>query len=121
MVLRIGDVQFDRTPRHQISNLMQLALVHVLSPGWLSTRWTGAVARIASLFDNLGSGQVFDPLIRCIGFVLARTVFRYWLDGCGACSHPASLLQKPCFAQLCVGRPATVSKFLAISQYSSAL
>lgn len=75
MVLRIGYGQFARTPGHQIPNIMQLALVHMLSSGWLPARWAGTVALIPIFFDDLGLGQVFDPHIRPVGFVLARTQF----------------------------------------------
>lgn len=61
MVLRIGQVQFYRTPRHQIAHIVQLAMVHMLASSWFPARWAGALARIAIFLDNLGLGQVFDP------------------------------------------------------------
>jgi len=61
MVLRIGDVQFHRTPRHQIANIMPLALVDMLSSGGVPTRRAGAVALIAVCFADLGLRQIFDP------------------------------------------------------------
>jgi hypothetical protein len=75
MVLRIGDVQFGRTPRHQITHIMQIPLVHMLSSGGFPAKWAGTVALIPIFFDDLGLRQVFDPHIRCVGFVLARTQF----------------------------------------------
>jgi len=72
MVLQIGEVQFHRTPRHQIAHIMQLTLVDVLSSGGVPATWAYTVALIASFFDDLGLGQVFDPQTRSVRFVLAR-------------------------------------------------
>jgi hypothetical protein len=75
MVLRIGDVQFHWTPRYQIANLMQLAMVDVLSSGGFPARWARAVTLIAGFFDDLRSGQVFDPHKRSVGSILAWAMF----------------------------------------------
>jgi len=75
MVLRVGQVQFHRTPRHQIANIMQLTMVDMLASGGVPATWACTVARIASFFEDLGLGQVFDPQIRSVRFVLARTQF----------------------------------------------
>ena len=61
MVLRIGDVQLCWTPRHQITHVMQVALVHMLPSCQLSAGRAGTMARIAIFFENLGLGQVLDP------------------------------------------------------------
>jgi len=94
MVLRIGEVQLHRAPRHQIANIMQLTMVDVLSSGGVPARRTGTVARIAVFFDALGLRQVFDPQIRRVRFVLARTQFTLRLGDSSWRFHPASLLQK---------------------------
>jgi len=75
MVLRIGDMKFDRSSRDQISNIMQLALVHMLASGGLPAQWARTVGLITVFFEHLGFGQIFDPLIFNIGLVFARTVF----------------------------------------------
>lgn len=61
VVLRIGQVQFHRSPRHQITHIMQVALVHMLPSGRLPARWAGAVAFIAIFFEDLGPGQILHP------------------------------------------------------------
>jgi len=61
MVLRIGDAQFGRTPRHQITHIMQIPLVHMLSSGGFPARRAGTLNDIAIFFDDLGLRQVFDP------------------------------------------------------------
>jgi hypothetical protein len=110
MVLRIGEMKFDRSSRDQIANIMQLAVIHMLSPGRLPTRRAGTVRLIAVFFDHFCLGQIFDPQIFDIRLVLARTVFFRWLFGRAWRFHPASLLQNACFGRTFVGRLATVSK-----------
>ena len=109
MMLRIGDVQFHWMPRHQISNIVQSAIVNMLSSGGFPAPRAGAVALIAVFFDHLCFRQVFDLLIFDIRLVLARTVFFCWLFGWGWRFHPASLLQIASFGHTFVGSPATVS------------
>jgi hypothetical protein len=111
MVLRIGDMKFDRTSRDQIANIMQLAVVRMLASGGLPARRARTVGLIAVFFDHLCFGQIFDPLIFDIRLVLARTVFFRWLFGRGGRFHPASLLQNASFGRTVVGRLATVSRF----------
>src|SRR3990167_8603032 len=102
-------MKFNRSSRDQIANLMQLALVHMLSFGRLPAQRARAVGLIAGFFDHLCFGQIFDPLIFNIRLVLARTVFFRWLFGSGWRFHPASLLQNASFGCTFVGRLATVS------------
>jgi hypothetical protein len=83
MMLRIGHMKFDRSSRDQIANIMQLALVHMLSSGGLPAQRARAVGLIAIFFDHPCFGQIFDPLIFDIRLVLARTVFFRWLFGRG--------------------------------------
>jgi hypothetical protein len=109
MVLRIGDMKFDRTSRDQIANIMQLAVVHMLASRGLPARRARTVGLIAVFFDHLCFGQIFDLLIFDIRLVLARTVFFRWLFGKGGRFHPASLLQNASFGHSVVGRLATVS------------
>ena len=105
MMLRIGDVQFHWMPRHQISNIVQSAIVNMLSSGGFPAPRAGAVALIAVFFDHLCFRQVFDLLIFDIRLVLARTVFFRW----GWRFHSASLLQNTSFGRTSVGMLATVS------------
>jgi hypothetical protein len=112
MMLRIEDVKCDRSPRDQIANIMQLAVVDMLASGRLPARRAGTVGLIAGFFDHLCFWQVFDPLIFDIGLVLAWTMFFRWLFGRGLRFHPASLLQNASFGCTFVGRLATVSKYI---------
>jgi hypothetical protein len=109
VVLRVGDVQFRWMPRHHISNIVQSAIVNMLSSGGFPAPRAGAMALIAVFFDHFCFGQVFDPLIFDIRLVLARTVFFRWLFGWGWRFHPASLLQNASFGLTFVGNLATVS------------
>ena len=109
MVLRIEDMKFDWSPRDQIANIMQLALVHMLSSGGLPAQRARALNLIAVFFDHLCFGQVFDPLIFDIRLVFARTMSFRWLFGRRWRFHPASLLQNASFGRTFVGRLATVS------------
>jgi predicted nucleotidyltransferase len=111
MMLRIGNLKFDRSSRDQIANIMQLALVYMLSSGGLPAQRARAVRLIAVFFDHLCFGQIFDPLIFNIRLILAWTVSFGWLFGRGWRFHPASLLQNTRFGCTCVDRPATVSFF----------
>lgn len=111
VVLRVGDVQFRWTPRHQISNIVQLAIVNMFSSGWFPAQRAGAVGLVAGFFDDFWLGQVFNPHICGIGLILAWTVFGDWLGACGCSFHPASLLQKCFFRYIFIGSRATVSIF----------
>jgi hypothetical protein len=111
MMLRIGEMKFDRSSRDQIANIMQVALVHMLSSGGLPARRAGTVRLIAVFFDHLCFGQIFDPLIFNIRLVLARTVFFRWRFGWGWRFHSASLLQNASFGRTFVGRLATLSLY----------
>ena len=93
MVLRIGDMKFDRSSRNQISNIMQLALIHMLASGKLPAQRARTVGLIAVFFDHLCFGQIFNPLIFNIRLVLTRTVLFRWPFGRRWHFHPASLLQ----------------------------
>jgi hypothetical protein len=117
MVLRIGDMKFDRTSRDQIADIMQLAVVHMLASRGLPARRARTVGLIAVFFDHLCFGQIFDLLIFDIRLVLARTVFFRWLFGKGGRFHPASLLQNASFGHSVVGRLATVSKISGFSLF----
>lgn len=86
-------MKFNRSSRDQIANIMQLALVDMLSFGGLPTGRAGALGLIAVFCDHLGFGQIFDPLIFSIRFILARTEFFYCLFGREWRFHSASLLQ----------------------------
>jgi hypothetical protein len=92
MMLRIGDLPFDWSPRYQIANIMQPTLVNVLSPGGLPALRTRSLTLVAVFFDDLGTRQIFEPHKDGLGFVLARTVFRIGLGYGGSGFHPASLL-----------------------------
>ena len=110
MMLRIGELQLDRTPSHQIANLMQAAVVHVLSSGSFPAFGTGTVAGIAVFSDDLRWWQILVPQNDSLGFILAGTQFgRCFRDRC-ACFHPVSLLHVPFLQHDLVGRHATVSK-----------
>ena len=102
-------MKFNRSSRDQIANIMQLALVDMLSFGPLPTGRTGALGLIAVFFDHLCFRQVFDPLIFYIRLVLARTVFLRWLFGWSWHFHLASLLQNTSFGLTFFDRLATVS------------
>jgi hypothetical protein len=115
MVLRIGEKKFGRSSRDQIANIMQLALVYMLSLGLLPTQWAGALGLIAVFFDHLCFRQVFDPLIFNIRLVLARTVFLRGLFGWSWCFHLASLLQNTSFGLTSFDKLATGSIFFKVS------
>ena len=114
MVLRIGEKKFDRSSRDQIANIMQLALVHMLSLGPLPTGRAGALGLITVFLDHLCFGKIFDPLIFSIRLVLSRTVFLRWLFGWSGRFHSASLLQNTSFDLTSFDTLATVSKNLLI-------
>lgn len=111
MVLRIGEKKFDRSSRDQIANIMQLALVHMLSLGPLPTGRAGALGLITVFLDHLCFGKIFDPLIFSIRLVLSRTVFLRWLFGWSGRFHSASLLQNTSFDLTSFDTLATVSIF----------
>jgi len=115
MMLRIGELQLDRTPSHQIANLMQAAVVHVLSSGSFPAFGTGTVAGIAVFSDDLRWWQILVPQNDSLGFILAGTQFgRCFRDRC-ACFHPVSLLHVPFLQHDLVGRHATVSFFSKVA------
>jgi len=89
MVLRIGEMKFDRSSRDQIANIMQLTLIDMLSFSPLPAQRAGALRLIAVFFDHLCFGQIFDPFIFSIRLILARTKsFFGFLAGVGVFIPP---------------------------------
>lgn len=109
MMLRIGEVQLDRNPSHQIANVMQVTMVHVLSSGSFPAFGAGTVAGIAVFSDDLRLWQIFDPQNDSLGLILAWPQFGRWFRDRCAYFHPVSLLQVPFLQHDLVGRHATVS------------
>ena len=75
VVLRVGDMAFTRSSRHQVTDIVQGAQVHMLARCRLLAPGTGPVCLIAGFFDNLGLGQVFDACECHVGLILAGAQF----------------------------------------------
>ncbi len=86
----------------------------MLAFGGLPAGRAGALGLIAVFCDHLGFGQIFDPLIVSIRFILARAEFFYCLFGRGWRFHSASLLQNASFDITFFDSLATVSNYRPI-------
>ena len=104
-------MKFNRSSRDQIAHIMQLALIDMLAFGGLPAGRARALGLITVFWDHLGFGEIFDPLIFSIRFILARTVFFHWLFGWRWRFHPVSLLQITSLRHTFFDRLATVSFF----------
>lgn len=73
MTWRVRNLQFLRTPRHQIADIMYLPHANALTRNRAPATRAETFWRIAVFLDNLELGQILDPCKPQIRLIPART------------------------------------------------